>query len=917
MGMHGLIAIGVLMVILLIAGCSSELTAGRWPAGVDRDLASLRVDFRSLDSKMRRLTVEATDYKLVMTREPAALVSLEAGKQTLPLTHDVSIRVNGKHYTQQGAARLNVWRNGVYYYEVHLLDVKLATGTGEELAAKGEIALYCLPDRVGMLTLLHPTADLKGVSTGNPITDTPAGPATAGDQLTSVPLAGGSLVWLTGDSAPGVRWWDVTDPYHPIPAGDTLRRGRTYGRFAGWTSASSDAARRAAVQPLSVDRMTVNREAFLRGFDPIRGVYVIQQGSQAGPVGFEPPYRNPNDYHETTIRVTNDGLARRLWMLHESHVLVGTLEAAVVCDPQGAPLPIPVQVSKNFAGENEEPDDTPFSEAYYPLTVQPRERLQVRSLHLMQNWGRLPLKQISSIRFFNHYYHLSTGCTETVCFSLFGLKAYPDCRYHVADYRGMDGLMWVDQPQFHHAALQGYLQYRSNGSWVPLRYQSTEWHAISPCFAAVTQRYLSEDEAIEATIWSMEAPDPQATRMFTRIRYEVKHPVTIDGDAAENLRLVVSNTDITRNNVTTLGWLAPDGKSHERPLPQDGWAARGEALEGNGGYCAMYASDQGNSAFILQRFDARIAGSAVPPVVSCRSYPNKVHEMFVALPGQSLQLSPGDVMEMDLIMMPYGHDASSAREPAMQLDWFHRNKPAVSVTTGQLISAFPAEVRAGAPGCAELEMSGGHGVLPLIVRGMPSWTGLMMFESDGLARRFMDQQAHGQDWYQPLIADTSGWNFAMRIPIRNGQKHRLFIGQVDTPEPIRSITARNQQVSVELARAGDMRIVSPRLWYDLDNRLETGRTAVVAAGKARITTTAPVLLNLKSGSCIAKLTPQGDRAIKVTLSGAFTGELRVLAWPHAPVTVTEGVQKRELTAGPNGTLTLAAEPGTLTIQLGR
>ncbi len=915
--MHCYFAVGVLFVMLLVAGCSSELTAGRWPAGVDRDLGTLRVDFRSLDRSMQHLAVEATDYRLEITREPAALVALTADKQTLQLTQNLSVRANGKRYTQRGPARLNVWRNGVYYYEVHLLDVKLATDAGEELPAEAELALYCLPDRVGMLMLLHTRAEIERVLPDERTLGTPLGAVTSGTQISATASAGGSLLWLTGDPTPGAQWWDLSDPMAPVPAGGLLQKGKTYGRFLGWSSAASEDARRAIVQPLSPDRIALNREAFLRGFDPIRGIYVIQQGSQAAPIGFEPAFRNPNDYHEASIRINNDTLPRRLWILHESHVQSGCLEAAVVCDPYGAPLPIPVQVSKNFAGENEEPDDTPFSEAYYPLAVTPREQLQVRSLHLMQNWGRLPLKQISSIRFFNHYYHLSTGCTETVCFSLFGMKAHPDCRYHVADYRGMDGLMWVDQPQFHHAALQGYLQYRSQGAWVPLRYQSTDWHAISPCYSAVTQHYLSEDGAIEASIWSMESPDPQATRMFTRIRYEVKRPVTIDGDAADNLRLVVSNTDITRNNVHTLGWTPPEGQLIEKPLPADGWAARGEPLEGNGGFCAMYASDQGNSAFILQRFDARIGGASKSPVVSCRSYPNKVHEMFVALPGQSLQLQPGDVIEMDLILMPYGHGASSAREPAQQLDWFHKNPPVAKVTTGTLVAAFPAEIRAAAPGCAELEMSGGHGVLPLIIRGMPSWNGLMLFESDGQTWRFMDQQVHGQDWYQPLPADSSGWNFAMRIPTRNGQRHRLFIGQVDTPEPIRSITMQNQQVSLELARAGDLRIVSPRLWVDLENRIEAGRTAIVTSGKARATSTAPVLIGLKSGSCSAKLSPQGDRAIKVTLSGTFTGELRVLAWPNAPITVIEGMQKRQLTASPGGTLTLPAQAGSMVIQLGR
>src|SRR5262249_12456118 len=155
------------------------------------------------------------------------------------------------------------------------------------------------------------------------------------------------------------------------------------------------------------------------------------------------------------------------------------------------------------------------------------------SYHLFQNWGNHPLKQLSSIRYFEHYYHLSTGVSETTCYVPFTKRAYPQTGYTIADYRGLSGHTWKEQPQYDHVARIGFLQYREKrdgetggqgdgakqqdlssrrppaagstsspsvtassptrpvAEWCQLRYQRSHFDFLSPNFARFRMDYLT------------------------------------------------------------------------------------------------------------------------------------------------------------------------------------------------------------------------------------------------------------------------------------------------------------------------------------------------------------------------------------------------------------------------------------------
>ena len=125
-----------------------------------------------------------------------------------------------------------------------------------------------------------------------------------------------------------------------------------------------------------------------------------------------PFFSSWNQHYSTEIKLRSQD-DRKVYIRTVSST--GSLENAVLLDSEGLLIPIPMEVSKNF-GEGEEPvmnysDDT-YGETLFPLYVSSGEKYSVNVLNLYQNWGKFPIKQLSSIAYYAPYYHLSCGVTE-------------------------------------------------------------------------------------------------------------------------------------------------------------------------------------------------------------------------------------------------------------------------------------------------------------------------------------------------------------------------------------------------------------------------------------------------------------------------------------------------------------------------
>jgi len=703
------------------------------------------------------------------------------------------------------ASRVNLYRRGPYYVEVHWLDVSLAPKAGAALPIKGEVVFHCWPEKVHASAILHVTGDcsLREVALvlnlakrrermrarlerttgpgedprpyldGTPMTLGPSDHAQAGDKHGSLaflwPVAeGNGPVSVLEKPSLGVR---VTTRFPEAQ----WRAGDKVALHTEWLPLPGKMKHEAAVDfiaaekaPLATLRATRGRAL---GYDPVRGCYTVRTDNP-GRFSYH-YYNNRNDYETATLTITNDATPRKVYVCHDTGSHPGSVECGVVLDEAGALLPLTVQISKNFAGEKEEPfynpKDTPFSETYFPLYLAPGEVRSLTSLHLYQDWGNHPLKQFSSLGAWMDYYHMSTGVTETTCYVPFKFAGLPGV--DIADFRPMSGRMWESQPQHDNVAGHSFLRYQAEGKWHYSEYVSTTFHSTGPNWAHVTLRQRSDDEKAESVLDIFEIPQADELRNFVRMRVDFKGPLTI-ANARENLRLLNIATWVQRIRYQQVAWSEANG-TKTRPIAFDGsFTLCGEPLPGPASWAAIYAAPQGNNAFVLRRWQARLGGREVGPAVSVQGDAEQNTILMLVPEAGDLQVKPGDFIEAEIMIMPYGTEASGWQPAAREAERFGAKAPRVmAVTKGEKVSDFPTRIRA-AGGEAEFTVEGGASTIPIIVEGLKDYRDPQLFSQVNGAWQPVPHERLGGDGYQVFVADDGSFG-AVFLLETDGGRHEL------------------------------------------------------------------------------------------------------------------------------------------------
>lgn len=283
--------------------------------------------------------------------------------------------------------------------------------------------------------------------------------------------------------------------------------------------------------PLTKDNIVINTDktvnATFDGYDGLRGIYAF---TVAENVGFNSAYYNSQNFHgAVSFSVKGDDYDRNMYVL--AYTYATSIECGAVLDGKDMMLPIPVEVSKNFANEFEEPiwawGDIKYSEVRFPVALSAGETQELTVLQLYMNWGKYPLKQISSIQFFAPYYHLSTGVTESNCISNYyvhgkDLQTLPD-------HRAASAPLWAVDPQHDNGGFHYFLQYIDcDGNLVNSDSIVNNIEAAGPTYADIDLTYRSDDGKIEVTYTHMEMPQLDENRAYYTMQYTVKEDITID-----------------------------------------------------------------------------------------------------------------------------------------------------------------------------------------------------------------------------------------------------------------------------------------------------------------------------------------------------------------------------------------------------
>lgn len=399
------------------------------------------------------------------------------------------------------------------------------------------------------------------------------------------------------------------------------------------------------------------------GYDPIRGIYVIDIG---GPGTFNPPYYSQqNRYYsaEIVVRSPDD---RTIYLMTRTGA--GSMECSVLTSKKNVLIPIPVSVCKNFseaAGERNlyNLDDDDYSESFFPLTLKANSKHELTVVNLYQNWGHYPLKQISSIQFRAPYYHLSTGVTESNCI----LPWFETKRTGIGtlpDFRAMSAPLWETQPQRNSGGAHTWLEYTdADGNYSAAENYADFIDSYGPTYADVTMENLSYDGRIKATYTHMEMPQTDENRTYYEIKYEVLEEIKIkDFKNDFTFYAVTDNEPAKTADYRQIGYLNENNECVTTASNLEDGTVKEYILGNDHPYFSMFdmpydASPDGytNVAFLVYNSKFIINGEENnASFVIINSY-NKID---LSLDLGEITLKAGDSFTINAILMPWGSHES-------------------------------------------------------------------------------------------------------------------------------------------------------------------------------------------------------------------------------------------------------------------
>ncbi|MBO5076827.1 MAG: hypothetical protein J5584_04435 [Clostridia bacterium] len=524
--------------------------------------------------------------------------------------------------------------------------------------------------------------------------------------------------------------------------------------------------------------------AKFEGYDALAGCYTFSVDATEF---YDAHYYLPDKHFRINAVVRGDGAAdRTIYIKTEENLATrrGRLECAAMLDENGRLLPLPLEVGKNFDGENEEPLYFPekgtgaaaYGEVYVPLTVGKDECKRFSMLHLYQNWGNFPLKQLSFIAFHIPYYHLSVGVTETNCITPYFV--YGKDGWMLPDFRANSAPFWPDGVQHTSVGRLYFLRYRNAAGELCLtESQRARVASHGPVYADVEMEYLSDDGNIKAVYRHVEMAQTDENRTFYAMRLEVVDDVHIKDFRNDFAFFAFDSYTL---GFAKAGYLDAGGKPvNENLRPGERIVRLGKDYP----YFDYFGASQTeavNFGLIVRRSDLRIGGRKFDGNFIVRDrYDGMQNYMALSLDLGETTLRKGDVLELELILMPWGYSTSVDDGNVRRV----REDSCIDPYKITIIEGEPAgdrfvpSVRAKR-GRAVFRISGGRSTAAVKVYGFENYAPpAFRFKADGRDTDIRLAGVNGYDGYQ-VNRDADGtYSFAFNVDMDKAREYEITVEQ--------------------------------------------------------------------------------------------------------------------------------------------
>jgi len=424
--------------------------------------------------------------------------------------------------------------------------------------------------------------------------------------------------------------------------------------------------------PLTEANITVDEEvdgAEFIGYDALKGSYKFYLDG----MGFNPAYfytPQKKFYEHIQIKDVNYDRTIYLWV-HTDH----PLEGACLLDDNGMQLPVPMQVSKNFGHEKEEPIYDPldliYGDTYVPIQLEKGKDKDFTVVNVMKAWGNFDIKQLSSISYYVSYYHLSTGVTESTCIAPYytaGANWEID-GWILPDFRGCSESFWGDEE-----TKTGDPQYGSVGKvFGPLNenglvtsvYGSSDITSAGLTNADITLSYISSDGKYRYDIRQVEMPQNDETRVYYTISMTFLEDTEIN-----NSEFSLIGFDGRSVTYAKSAYLDENGVEQEVDNPKTVGKQQIYNLHKNGSYFAYYAineaventgedimdarKDVGNFGVIVKNQKITVNGKASDVGLAfLNDFKGTLNYGSLTL-DSNVSFKKGDTISVDLVLLPFG-----------------------------------------------------------------------------------------------------------------------------------------------------------------------------------------------------------------------------------------------------------------------
>ncbi len=481
------------------------------------------------------------------------------------------------------------------------------------------------------------------------------------------------------------------------------------------------------------------------GYDVFRGAYRFEIDGHGFPTAFANPDR------KFTINACFEGAATDSPIYVYSHTVHGNLECGALLSDTGDMLPIALEVSKNFTGENEEPfydaGDAGYGEILFPMMIEANRKTEFSIVNLYQNWGNFPLKQISSIQFIAPYYHLSTGSTETNCIApyyVFGKDLWA-----LPDFRAMSAPLWEGQPQHASVGRLYFLKYTTaDGGFFAGESVDNIIDAYGPTYSDIDMNYISDDGKISASYRHLEFPQWDENRTYYTIELTVNDTIEIADFKRDFSFFSFDGRDIFFKK---LGYLNEDHECVVTEASTDE-AVRFIPLGSQAPYISYFDGHETanltqyvNFALIIKDAEITIGGQTVEKNFLFREHKaSGLNNMALSMDLGRVTLQAGDKFVIHMILLPWGDPSSetdanvrAVREDSCLLPYD------VTASVGTVLEDPYLPRILAENGVAEFTLSGGAEASAVRVYGFDHYTGIKVQEKvDGL---WVDYVLHSAD----------------------------------------------------------------------------------------------------------------------------------------------------------------------------